>query len=183
LARAFAQDAELWPPGHHPRNRTQKGKATMKISIQTLPETRMAYMRHTGPYGSSEITQLWMRFAAWAGSAGLMKPRPRLFGVSQDNPQLTAPDKCRYDACIPVDDTFKPSGEIGVQTLWGGRYACTIFTGTPADVHDVWMAFVRELVQLYQPADHPAIEIYEPDFTVDPKTGAFSCVLAVPVRG
>ena len=178
VALAFAEDAELWPRGHHPR----KGKKTMNITIQTLPETRLAYMRHTGPFGSSAITKMWMRFVAWAGSAGLLKPRPRMYGVSQDNPQLTAPEKCRYDACIPVDDAFKPSGEIGVQTLWGGRYACTTFTGTPADVHETWMSFVRELVKRYQPADHPAIEIYEPDFTVDPKTGAFSCVLAVPVR-
>jgi AraC family transcriptional regulator len=125
---------------------------------------------------------MWMRFAAWANDAGLMNPRPRMFGISQDNPQLTAPDKCRYDACIPVDDGFKPAGEIGVQTLWGGRYACTTFTGIPSEIHEAWMAFTRELLARYQPADHPAIEIYEPNFTVDPKTGAFSCLLAVPVR-
>jgi len=37
-------------------------------------------------------------------------------------------------------------------------------------------------VKRHQPADHPAVEIYQPDFTVDPKTGAFPCLLAVPVR-
>ena len=34
----------------------------------------------------------------------------------------------------------------------------------------------------YQPDDHQALELYEPDFTIDPKTGAFSCLLCMPVR-
>ena len=34
----------------------------------------------------------------------------------------------------------------------------------------------------YRPEDHPAIELYEPDFTVDPNTGAFACLLCMPIR-
>lgn len=33
-----------------------------------------------------------------------------------------------------------------------------------------------------QPDNNPALELYGDDFVVDPKTGAFSCWLRVPVR-
>jgi len=176
----FSQDVDLWPQGRHRR----KGGRTMQVEMRTLPETRVAYMRHVGPYGSSAITKMWMRFAAWCGANGLLTPRPTMFGISQDSPEITAPDKCRYDACVEVDDRFQPKDEIGVQKIWGGRYACARFTGTAADIHDAWMRFVGGWIpdSGYQCENHPAIELYEPDFTVDPKTGAFSCLLCMPVR-
>ena len=37
-----------------------------------------------------------------------MNPRRRMYGISQDSPDLTPPEKCRYDACVEVDTTFEP---------------------------------------------------------------------------
>jgi len=156
----------------------------LKVEVRTLPETRVAYMRHVGPYGSSSITQMWMRFAAWCKEKGLLDPRPNMYGISQDSPEITPPEKCRYDACVPVGDDFTPEGEIGVQTIHGGRYACARFYGRADEIHDAWKAFLKGWLpgSRYQPDDHPAIELYEPDFAVDPETGAFPCWLCLPVR-
>jgi AraC family transcriptional regulator len=178
----FLQDAELWPRGRHAKAAT--GGKRMQVEIKTLPETRVAYMRHVGPYGSSSITRMWLRFASWCEAEGLMSPRPQMFGISQDSPDVTPPDKCRYDACVEVGPSFQPDGEVGVETIWGGRYACTRFTGTSAEIHDAWMRFLGGWLpdSGYQCANHPAIEIYEADFSVDPETGAFSCLLCMPVK-
>jgi AraC family transcriptional regulator len=182
---AFRQDLDLWPPGQHRRaGRRGKGAKAMDVEIKTLPETRVAYMRHVGPYGASSITTMWQRFAAWCAAEGLMSPRRPMYGISQDSPDITAPDKLRYDACVEVDDRFVPKDDVGVETIWGGRYACTTFSGTAADIHDAWMKFLGGWLpdSRYLPADHPAIEIYDPDFTVDPTTGAFSCRLCIPIK-
>jgi AraC family transcriptional regulator len=37
--------------------------------------------------------------------------------------------KIRYDACVTVDETFQPSGDIGVQVIPGGEYAVTTHFG------------------------------------------------------
>jgi len=179
-AVGFSQDGDLWPHGHHRRT----GGRKMQVEMRTLPETRVAYMRHVGPYGSSSITKMWQRFAAWCDANGLLKPRPTMYGISQDSPKITAPDKCRYDACVPVGADFQPKGEIGVQAIAGGRYACARFTGAAADIHGAWMRFIGQWIpdHGYQCDDRPAIELYEPDFTVDPKTGVFSCLMCMPVR-
>jgi AraC family transcriptional regulator len=182
-AIGFLQDGDLWPHGRHRRN-TRGGGKSMQVEIRSLPETRVAYMRHVGPYGSSSITKMWMRFAAWCDANGLMTPRPTMYGISQDSPKITAPDKCRYDACVPVADRFQPTDDVGVQTIGGGRYACARFTGSAAEIHKAWMQFIGGWIpdSGYQCDDRPALELYEPDFTVDPKTGVFSCLLCMPVR-
>jgi len=181
-ATAFDLGLGGWPLGHHPR--TRRGKP-MDVEIKNLPEARVAYMRYVGPYGSSAITEMWQRFDGWCQAQGLMSPRRRMWGISQDNPKLTAPDKLRYDACVEVDDSFKPSGEIGVQTIRGGRYACAKFIGTAAEISEAWMRFMREWLPRtkLQCDDAPALELYDTDFTIDPKTYAFSCLLCMPVKG
>jgi len=183
-AIAFLQDGELWPTGRHPRPGQRKGGRKMDVIIRTLPETRVAYMRHVGPYGSSGITRMWQRFAAWAEGRGLLSPRPLMFGISQDNPEMTPPEKCRYDACVEVDAGFVPEGEIGVETVRGGRYACAKFVGTSAEIYDAWTRFMADWLpgSRYQIDNHPAIELYEPDVTIDAKTGAFACLLCMPIR-
>jgi AraC family transcriptional regulator len=141
---AFFQDAELWPRGHVAE--------PAGVEIKTLPDIRVAYMRYVGPYGSSGITLLWQEFAAWCAEAGLMNPRRRMYGVSQDNPGVTPPEKCRYDACIEIDPEFTPSGDVSVQESG------------------------------YQMDDRPPLELYERDFAIDGSTGAFSCLLCLSVR-
>jgi len=181
VVAALFKDRTLWPAGPVP---TPERTLAMHIELKTLPPMRLAYMRNTGPYGQ-EVAQLWQRFVAWCGQHGYMNPRPKMYGISQDNPEITPADKCRYDACIEVDEAFKPQGEIGVQNFGGGRYACGRFTGKPGnEVHEAWKHMFAEWLPQsgYQPDNNPAVELYDEDFVMDPKTGTFSCWLCVPVR-
>jgi AraC family transcriptional regulator len=182
VIEAFRHDERSWPRGRVSLA-TQAGDERMKVELRTLAPARVAYMRHVGPYGSSGIAHLWQRFAAWCGAQGLMGPRRVMYGISHDNPDVTPPDKCRYDACIEVGDDFRPQGEVGVETLRGGRFACASFQGTSADIHAAWMQLCDWLPDSgYQPDDAPPIELYGKDFTMDEKTGAFNCELCMPVR-
>ena len=56
----------------------------------------------------------------------LDRSKMRYFGISHDDPQVTNEDKLRYDAAILAPHGAKEKGEIGRQTLKGGKYA--IFT-------------------------------------------------------
>jgi len=180
VADLFRNDPVHWPQGRIP---TPKG-LDMNIEIKTLPARRVAYMRYTGPYGHPGIGQTWGRFMAWCGQHGLLAPRPNSYGIAWDNAEITPPERCRYDCCVEVGDDFKPQGDVGVQTFAGGRYACARFTGTGADIAGAWMAFYSQWLPQsgHAPADSPCVELYEPDFVVDEKTGAFQCWLCVPVK-
>ena len=154
----------------------------MDIELKTLPPMRLAYLRHTGPYGHPGIGETWYRFGQWAGARS--PQRRKMYGISQDDPEITPPDKCRYDCCVEVEPGFRPEGDIGVQDFPGGRYACARFTGTGATIHQAWMRmFGQWLPQSgWQAGDAPALELYDEDYVMDEHTGAFSCWLCVPVK-
>jgi AraC family transcriptional regulator len=155
------------------------------FEICTFVATRVAYMRFVGRYGSPGIPEMWQRFGNWCAAHGLTSARRRIFGVAQDNPNITPPEQTRYDACIEIETTFEPSGEVEVQTIPGGRFACVPFHGTAAEIRAAW---VRLLGKTLPDAGYdidlaPAIELYEPDSAVNPETGEFTCVLCMPVHG
>ena len=116
----------------------------MNVELKNLPEVRVAYLRHTGPYGDPGIGRLWQRFDAWCRERGLAGAGHAVYGLSHDTPDITAPDKCRYDACVQVDEHFRPDGDAGVQTLAGGLYACAPFNGTPDGIHAAWVSLCTD---------------------------------------
>ena len=163
---------------------TGPGGLTLDVAIRTLADTRVAYMRHVGPYGSAGISRLWPRFTAWCTQRGLLQAQRSMIGIAQDSPDLTAAEKCRYDACIEVDTGFRPEGEVGVQTLIGARYACVRFTGTALDIHAAWQrVFAHWLPDSgWQADDRPAIELYDKGADTAAPDGSFTCLLCVPLR-
>jgi len=184
VADALRDDGRAWTTNVIEARTHQGAEMNESIQLKTLPATRVAYMRHRGPYGDPAIGQLWQRFEAWTREHDLFGVGHAAYGLSQDDPDITAPDRCRYDACIEIDDSFRAEGEIGVQTLPGGLYACRPFRGTAAQIHAAWMGFFKDWLPrgAYRIDDRPCIEDYGRELSVDPKTGAFACLLCMPVR-
>ncbi len=149
----------------------------MNVEVKELPERRVPHMRNIGPMGDPGIDKMWARFAAWCSAHGLFDGKHEFVGVSKDSPDITAPEKTRYDACVEVAATFQPEGEVNVQIVPGGRYACISFTGRGDEIHAAWMHFYGEWLPASPwQADHrPPLELYGTDTNVDPKTGVFTC--------
>ena len=103
------------------------GDKTIKVTIQNHPARRVAFVRHVGPYAG--CGPAWERLCAFLGKEGLLGGGTMFIGVSHDDPEVTAPEKIRYDACVTVDQDFRAQGDIGVQTIAGGDYAVTTHFG------------------------------------------------------
>jgi AraC family transcriptional regulator len=158
---------------------------TMQVEIKTLPATRVAYLRNIGAYGNHGIPKAWDKFTQWCGARGLMTPARTMWGVGHDDPTITAPAHCRYDCCIEVDDQFLPEGEIGVQTIAGGQYACTLFTGNSSTIAAAWMQLFGQWMPSsgYQPANSISLEMYPAGFASEfSSTGNFTFWLCAPVK-
>lgn len=52
-----------------------------------------------------------------------------MLGVSYDDPEVTAPEKLRYDAALTVREGVEGEGDVGVQTIGPGEYAVTRHIG------------------------------------------------------
>jgi len=60
---------------------------------------------------------------------GLLGPDIKMIGLSYDDPDVTTPDKLRYEAAVVVTRPVEPEGEFGVQELPGGKYVIATHRG------------------------------------------------------
>ena len=100
----------------------------MKPEIVERPEKQAVFVRRTGAYKES-ATAAWEAVCSFAYPRALVLPDAEFIGISHDDPQVTAPAKLRYDACITISQPVKPEGEVGVQTIGGGKYAVFLHKG------------------------------------------------------
>jgi AraC family transcriptional regulator len=112
------------------------GDKNMEVKIQHLEPIRVAFMRHVGPY--STVGATWDKFVPCLGKEGLLGGDTRFIGIGHDDPTVTPADKIRYDACVSVDGTFQPTGDIGVQVIPGGDYAVTTHFGPYRKLGDTY---------------------------------------------
>src|SRR5208282_5113853 len=106
---------------------TRPRDRSMKVKIEHREPIHVAFMRHVGPYG--EVGATWDKFLPVLGKEGLLGGDSLFIGICHDDPEVTPPDKVRYDACVTVDESFQPAGDIGVQVIPGGEYAVTTHFG------------------------------------------------------
>ncbi|MEO7578902.1 MAG: AraC family transcriptional regulator [Massilia sp.] len=168
--------------GQHERSSQLSGEHNMEVRIVDLPEVNVAYQRLIGPYGPA-IGAFWRStMAPWMQSHGLMGHT--CYGIGHDDPTITPPDKCRYDACVEVPDGFGAGGQAELRTLPGGRYAVTAFKGKPPAIAEAWMRLTREWLPSsgLQCDDRPCFEMFSSATGMDPVTGEFSCDICIPVR-
>ncbi|HLO93553.1 MAG TPA: GyrI-like domain-containing protein [Burkholderiaceae bacterium] len=143
--------------------------------------TRIAYLRHEGPLGLP-VQQFWLtEVQPWLRRLGW--PAQVQYGISHDDPVVSNPERCRYDAGVDVPSgTPLPPGTF-TALLPGGRYAVMPFRGRADHIGLAWSALLRDWLpdSGWQLDYRPCFERYAVDCGFDPETGAFSCEICVPV--
>ncbi|UJX40134.1 AraC family transcriptional regulator [Desulfovibrio sp. JY] len=99
----------------------------LTVTIKKLPPLRVACVRHVGPYDQCEAA--WAKLCAEAGKRGLFGPETQMIGVGHDDPQITPPEKIRYDACLTVPEGFAGTPELPVAVIGDGDYATAVVKG------------------------------------------------------
>lgn len=103
------------------------GDDPMKVEIKNIETMRVAFVRHVGPY--DRVGKAWDRLCMHLGKAGCLGAGSQFAGICYDDPDVTAPEKIRYDACVTVDEDYEPEGDIAIQTIGGGEHALTTHFG------------------------------------------------------
>lgn len=164
-------------------SRSLSKEKKMKPNVVTFPSYKVAYMRYTGPYGKG-VSDHWVKFWKWCRARDLTSPETISMGISLDDAEVTPPAKCRYDACIVVDENFTPPPGANIQEIPGGKYACFPFNGTTDDIQTFWPRAVKEwLVESgYVPDNRPFFELYHGDNDCEGDNAPFKCDVCIPVR-
>jgi AraC family transcriptional regulator len=89
----------------------------------------------------------------------------QFIGICHDDPEVTPPDKLRYDVCVTVDDAFVPQGDIGVQVVAGGAYARTTHFGPYQKLGETYTRLLGQWLPRsgYELRPSPCFEVYLTD--------------------
>lgn len=160
---------------------TAEDYPAMNVLLEDFPIKRIAYQRYTGPYGPG-VGEFWARtFWPWARTQGLQ--HQTMYGISHDNPTVTEPSQCRYDACVELPDGVNKAANADITELPGGRYAVYRFKGSAMNISQAW----NDLMCGWLPDsglqldDRPCLERYPAKMSIDDETGNFECDLCIPV--
>jgi len=106
---------------------------------------------------------------AFAGMRGLFGAHTRAVGIIHDDPDITVPEKLRYDAAVTIVTEVVPEGAIGVQELAGGEYAMARHRGPYERISETYARMCGEWLPASgrELAAAPALEFYlnAPQFT------------------
>lgn len=138
----------------------KKGESPMDVQIKEIPSCQVIFVRHVGPY--HECGKAWEKLCTWAGPRGYFQPGVEFIGLCYDDPDITAPEKIRYDACITVNSDVKPDGEIHTQTIDAGLYAVTTHHGSYNKLSETYAALCGRWAPAnsYEIRSLPSMEIY-----------------------
>lgn len=149
----------------------------METRVETLPNYRIAYVRQYGPYGPANL-QAMQKLKKWAMEKGLLTESAILFGIPQDNPQTTLPEKCRYDACIAIRNDEQIDDLVCESELHGGVYVIFTIKHTAEDVQRAWTEIFPAIHNMgFQIDGKPILEKYSGDMLKND-----FCEICVPIK-
>lgn len=133
------------------------------VQVQRLLEQRLAYIRVYDSYRRPrQLLAAYQRLLAWFCDCGGRTQDVVLYGMSQDDPDITPLRLCRFDWCVSVPATWQTPDDISVTTL----PACTVATvrcvGDLALEERAFRYLFCEWLpnSRYQPANLPGMELY-----------------------
>ncbi|MGE4488869.1 MAG: GyrI-like domain-containing protein [Kiritimatiellales bacterium] len=162
-------------------NPMRERRDMMNAEVKEMPSYTVAYVRKVGPYGKETCGQGFRELTQWAGPRGFFGSGS-VFGLYWDNPEVTSPERCRFDACISVPEGTSVEGVISLQTITGGPYAVCHFETGAAGFQKAWEDAFSWLVNSgYECAEQPCYELYHNDGTESPD-GIWIFDICIPLK-
>ncbi|WP_433259670.1 AraC family transcriptional regulator (plasmid) [Streptosporangium sp. CA-135522] len=151
--------------------------------MEEIPESRIAYLRRTGPYGETNGIQM-EELKSWATANSLLRTDSAVLGIARDDPARTPSRDCRYDTCLVLPDDAEVRHpevrhpEVRETHLAGGRHAVLTTAHTPEGLAHAWASLFDDLTAqgLTFDATRPVLERYRPRLLAQ-----HLCEICVPV--
>ena len=153
----------------------------LNVRLTNRTPTDFLYLRRTGPFGDP-LGYFWSETVMPRIVADGLSVRAR-YGLVHDDPDVTDPTRCRYDAGCEMPAGHRPSAGWLTSTIAGGSYAVLDFEGISAEAPAAWNRLLRDWLPSsgMQLDARPYLEHYAPGRPAKTDSGVFMCELCLPV--
>jgi len=139
------------------------GQEKFDVQVRSLPEQRLAYIRVYDSYSDyRRIGDAYYRLIEWYRQRGGQLEDTTLYGMSQDDPEITPLHLCRFDWCLRVPADWQADAEVSIQTFPACQVAVIRCEGDIMQEYNALQYLFRYWLprSRYQPANLPGMEIY-----------------------
>ena len=152
-----------------------------RVRFEDAKGMRFACMKSPEGYDFETLERVWIELITRAQQLGITGEDVDAWGIAHDSPELTAPELCRYHACIPCAPDVRLPAPLFAGAMQPGRYAVFHYQGAvealAAAYRAIYSCWFRE--SSLAPDDFVPIDHYVGDF---PKDGQVELELWFKVR-
>lgn len=143
--------------------KTFEGHDLFNVQVRSLPAQRLAYIRVFDSYADfNRVKSAFHRLCDWYSRHVGDLSETTLYGMSQDDPEITPLHLCRFDWCLKVPGEVEPEGEVDILDFPACEAASLHCLGGIEQEDKALQYLFRHWLpnSRYQPANLPAMEIY-----------------------
>jgi AraC family transcriptional regulator len=137
LSKAFRQLYNMTPAAYRTNRdysiiKRTKVDSEMEMiwpEIVEMKSKTVIYIRLKGPYNISKYPEIWDRLYNFAKRQGINPEEMEHLGIYHDDISVTKTDKLRSEVCLSINKPIRAEGEIGIKTIYGGKYAVFLYDG------------------------------------------------------
>jgi AraC family transcriptional regulator len=159
----------LPPDADEDELRARYADLAQQVRFVTSPGIDVACLSSPEGYDLAALERTWAELVVRARELGIAGEAVDAYGLAYDSPHVTAPERCRYHACVPCPPTVPLPPPLFRGRIPAGRYAVFRYAGEVAGVE----AMYRSIYSVWLPRsslapdDFVAIDHYVTDAPVD----------------
>lgn len=157
FTRAFHAHFGVPPSAYRERER----ETAVQASIREEPARLLLTTTHVGPY--EQVGAAWGRLMGTVSGLGLPALGPTV-GLVHDDPEITPPEKCRYEAgwLLDRDARVSPPSGFAIRQLPGGAHAVALHRGPYAGVLETYVGLLGRFLprRSVEVTNEPVLEMY-----------------------
>lgn len=136
------------------------------VDAEALP---FACVARPGAYESGALEETWRALIERALQLGIADGPVDAWGIVHDSPHLTAPEQCRYHACVPCPPGVALPPPLFRGERPAGRYAVFAYEGPTEEVGEAYRTIYSCWFRgaSVAPADYTPLDHYVADFPSD----------------
>ncbi|MBP1995408.1 AraC family transcriptional regulator [Paenibacillus eucommiae] len=160
--------------------RENENKVQGKVTIETVDDMHVAYVRHLGTYEDLKIVfgSLMQKLFTYLNKRDLIDhKRTKVLTIYHDNPEITEDHHRRTSLCITIPSNAAQAlengdNDIGIMIIPSGRYAVGHFEVFPHEYSAAWDYLCGEWLPQsgFLPRDTSSFEVYLSEPDPDPRT-------------